>query len=119
LEGLILIKITMALILMLLASTAFASGPIVVDIVGSTTDNTQVIRPNAESIELEIIGSMANNTNIAPKAPVKVEVNCPRPEKSKPLCKPYPVPEIPHLGVDAWYGEYWYTPVNMPKWPQL
>jgi hypothetical protein len=24
-----------------------------------------------------------------------------------------------HLGVDAWYGAFWYTDINMPKWPQI
>jgi len=23
-----------------------------------------------------------------------------------------------HLGVDAWYGEYWFTEIFKPKWPQ-
>jgi hypothetical protein len=110
---------TMALILMMLVSTAFASSSVVVDIVGSSTDNTQIIQPNAGSIELEIIGSLAENTSIASQARVNAAVNCCCPEKDKHFCNPCQAPQIPHLGVDAWYGEYWYTSFNIPKWPQL
>ena len=24
-----------------------------------------------------------------------------------------------HLGVDAWYGTFWYKNIYMPKWPQI
>jgi len=109
----------MASMLMLLVSTAFASSSVVVDIVGSNTENTQIIQPNAGSIELEIIGSIANNTSIGSRARVNAAVNCRCPEEGKPFCKPCQALQIPHLGVDAWYGDYWYTSIHMPKWPQL
>jgi hypothetical protein len=109
----------MALIQVLLVSTALASGSVVVDIVGSNTESTQIVQPNAGSIELEIIGSTTNDTTIASQAGIDAAVDCHWPEKGKLFRKPCQPPQIPHLGVDAWYGEYWYTSINMPKWPQL
>jgi hypothetical protein len=115
-------KMTMALIpiliLLWISSTALASGSAVIDIVGSRTENTQIIQPNAGSIELEIIGSMATNTSIGAQARANPAVNCRCHEWEKPFCKP-PQTRIPHLGVDAWYGEFWYNSLNLPKWPQL
>jgi hypothetical protein len=110
---------TVELILVLLVSTALASSSVVVDIVGSNTDNTQILQPNAGSIELEIIGSLAKNTTMGSQARINVADNCCCPDKNKHFCKPCQPPQIPHLGVDAWYGEYWYTSINTPKWPSL
>lgn len=116
--------------LMLSACTAHAfgePGSVVVDVVGSTIDNTRITTTGHESVELEFVGSVANNTVIAP------------PERKPPVCPPYVCPEMNcgcveesgqcqqkrypwedmHLGVDAWYGTFWYTDINMPKWPQF
>ena len=32
--------------------------------------------------------------------------------------KTYPWDHM-HLGVDAWYGAFWYKNIYMPKWPQI
>ncbi len=125
-------SILLALVLMLSACSAYAfgaPGSVVVDIVGSTTDNTRITSSGMEKVELEIIGSEANNTIISP--PMKIE-RCPRhicPDgvysdsvysvaKTENKEKRYPWENM-HLGVDAWYGTFWYTDINMPKWPQF
>jgi hypothetical protein len=125
-------SILLALALMLSACSAYAfggPGSIVVDIVGSSTDNTRITSSGMEKVDLEIIGSEANNTIISP--PEKI-AKCPRYfcqdfdysdsiyaiEKIDKKKKIYPWENM-HLGVDAWYGTFWYTDVNMPKWPQF
>jgi hypothetical protein len=125
-------SILLALALMLSACSAYAfgsPGSIVVDIVGSTADNTRITSSGMEKVELEIVGSEANNTVISP--PEKLR-RCLPPicsgsvysEEVSPAIKTenkekrYPWENM-HLGVDAWYGTFWYTDVNMPKWPQF
>jgi hypothetical protein len=121
-------SIMLALALMLSACSAYAlggPGSVVVDIVGSVTDNTKIMSSGMEKVELEIIGSEANNTVISP--PEKVVI-CPKhicPDttysevKSENKEKRYPWENM-HLGVDAWYGTFWYdSNINMPKWPQF
>jgi hypothetical protein len=125
-------SILLAIALMLSACSAYAfggPGSIVVDIVGSSTDNTKITSSGMEKVDLEIIGSEANNTIISP--PEKI-VKCHRYicpdsyysdsiytlEKTDNKEKRYPWENM-HLGVDAWYGTFWYTDVNMPKWPQF
>ncbi len=124
-------SILLALALMLSACSAYAfggPGSIVVDIVGSSTDNTKITSSGMEKVDLEIIGSEATNTIISPPEIVK----CPRHicpdsdysdsiytlEKTDKKEKRYPWENM-HLGVDAWYGTFWYTDINMPKWPQF
>ena len=54
------LSIILALALMLSASGALAfgsPGSVVVDIVGSRTENTKVVASGPEKVELEIIGS--------------------------------------------------------------
>ena len=69
------LSMKLAIVLMLLISSASAiagAGSVVVDIVGSSTDNTKITASGAEKLELEIIGSTANNTTISlPKEMVK------------------------------------------------
>jgi hypothetical protein len=121
-------SIILALALMLSACNAYAfggPGSVVVDIVGSVTDNTKITSSGMEKIELEIIGSEANNTTISP--PEK-EKKCPKqicPDttytevKSENKEKRYPWENM-HLGVDAWYGTFWYdSNINLPNWPQF
>jgi len=120
-------SILLALALMLSACSAYAfggPGSITVDIVGSTTDNTKITSSGMEKVELEFIGSKANNTIISP--PEKVVI-CQKPicydsinpeVKTEQKQKRYPWENM-HLGVDAWYGTFWYTDINMPKWPQF
>ena len=124
--------ILLALALMLSACSAYAfggPGSIVVDIVGSSTDNTKITSSGMENVDLEIIGSEATNTIISPPEMI---VKCPRHicpdldysdsiyslEKTDKKEKRYPWENM-HLGVDAWYGTFWYTDINMPKWPQF
>jgi hypothetical protein len=115
------LSIILVLALMLSASTACAfggPGSVVVDIVGSVTDNTKITSYGMEKVELEIIGSQASNTTISP--PAETEVICP--DCPCPECddeeESYPW-EGRHLGVDAWYDTFWYTNINLPKWPQF
>jgi len=124
-------SIILALTLMLSACSASAfggPGSVVVDIVGSVTDNTRIASSGMERVELEIIGSKANNTTISPPAenlvicPGCISPGCICPEPICPECdneqeaRPW---DDMHLGVDAWYGTFWYTDINMPKWPQF
>jgi hypothetical protein len=124
-------SIILALTLMLSACSASAfggPGSVVVDIVGSVTDNTKITSSGMEKVELEIIGSEANNTIISPPAenlvicPGCISPECICPESICPECdneqeaRPW---DDMHLGVDAWYGTFWYTDINMPKWPQF
>jgi hypothetical protein len=123
------LSIILALALMLSASSAYAfggPGSVVVDIVGSTTDNTKITSSGMEKIELEIIGSEALNTIIAP--PAENVAICPKYIFSDMKCCPelihkneqksYPWEDM-HLGVDAWYDTFWYKDINMPKWPSF
>ncbi|MDD1750334.1 MAG: hypothetical protein LUO89_10720 [Methanothrix sp.] len=122
------ISILLTLTLMLSASNAYAfggPGSVTVDIVGSVTDNTRITSSGMDKLDLEIIGSEAYNTIISPPAEIIAEcpkyicpdINCPEVKcDSEKKCYPW---EKMHLGVDAWYGTFWYTDINMPKWPQL
>ncbi len=126
-------SIILALALILSASGASAfggTGSVVVDIVGSKTDNTMIVATGPEKVDLEIIGSTTKNTTISPHAE-KIKI-CPIASLCPecPICPTYPCPdgkcdkqpkpwENMHLGVDAWYGTFWYTDINMPKWPQI
>ena len=139
------LSIILAIALMLSASSALAfggPGSVVVDIVGSRTDNTLIAANGMSDVDLEIIGSISNNTNISSPAPSRAKRAqicsgssfCPE----CPACLAYPCPPCQdgrsdiqqlkkvtypwdnmHLGVDAWYGTFWYTDINMPKWPQI
>jgi len=126
------LSIILALALMLSASGALAfgsPGSVVVDIVGSRTENTKVIASGHDKVELEIIGSTSKNTTISPhqervkicpkffcpECPSCLTNPCPEAKCEK---KPYPWDGM-HLGVDAWYGAFWYTDINLPKWPQI
>lgn len=138
------LSILLALALMLSASGALAfggPGSVVVDIVGSRTENTKIVASGPEKVELEIIGSTAINTTITPYAerviicpdlwycpdcppclpypyPYPYPYPCPD-AKCDAQQKPYPWVNM-HLGVDAWYNTFWYAnQPNMPKWPQF
>ncbi len=135
------IAMVMALMLMLLASTAYASssaGSISVDIIGSKVGNTQISIPGAGPSDVELVGSTAGDVKIAPEVQSHhKECYCcgdPWYDYKKPLCYPYSsyiparydkqicYPQIQtnqHFGVDAWYGTYWYSPIYLPKWPQI
>lgn len=122
----LLIMLALALVLSACSAYAFGGpGSVVVDIVGSVTDNTKITSSGMEKVELEIIGSKANNTTISPPArmaPIWPKYTCPDIKCPDVKCeckqKTYPWENM-HLGVDAWYNTFWYTEVNMPKWPQF
>ena len=125
------LSMKLAIVLMLLISSASAfadAGSIVVDIVGSNTDNTKISASGAEKLELEIIGSTANNTTISlPKEMVKrwrgccvPDLRCEYEQECEQVSNQESHPwDNLHLGVDAWYGTFWYTDINMPKWPHI
>ncbi len=129
--------------LVLMASSAMAfggPGSVVVDIVGSDVKDTTVLAGDRGDIDLEIIGSTAENTTVSPYKTVSICQSCsicpycptcPAPICPTTVCPTCPVvdewtPKEPmpwdnmHLGVDAWYGAFWYKDYpNMPKWPQV
>lgn len=118
--------IILAYVLMLSACSAYAfggPGSVVVDVVGSSIDNTRITSSGMEKVELEFVGSEANNTIISLPAEnivISPKYICPKicPD-IKCKCKYKRLPwEGMHLGVDAWYGTFWYTDINMPKWPR-
>ena len=94
------------------------------DIVGSKLEDIQIFSDNADLGDTEIVGSTLTNIKIsAPPAP-------PRPPCDnvyrEPSCYDYRFDSRgsscfkPHLGVDAWYGRYWYMDeIYTPKWPQI
>jgi hypothetical protein len=102
------------------------------DIVGSNLDKIQLFSNDANFGDTEIVGSTLTNVKISP--PQKPEKKCHR-EKSRcddvkcywdSGCRDYPhdKPDVtcskPHLGVDAWYGTYWFNnQMYTPKWPQM
>ncbi len=116
--------LSLAMISVLLAlhgCSACSAGSVVVDIIGSDADNVTV-ESGSDSVDLEIIGSLASDIEIAPP---HIDVlncccgQCCNPGVQSAAVKPsYPWDSM-HLGVDAWYGTFWYTDINMPKWPQI
>ncbi|MGB4653568.1 hypothetical protein [Methanothrix sp.] len=135
----------LAAMLILMASNAMAfgsPGSVVVDIVGSDVKDTVVVADGRGGIDLEIIGSTAKNTTVSPYMSLAICQSCqicpacptcPMPIYPTPVCPTCPTcppdegaykPPTPwdymHLGVDAWYGAFWYRDYpNMPKWPQI
>jgi hypothetical protein len=97
------------------------------DIVGSLADSIQIVSPEAESEDIEIVGSTAKNINIisgAPRDCRKRAGHCQLDSYEPIHCvtPDYQQEDIykPHLGVDAWYGRYWFaSSAYMPKWPQV
>lgn len=115
-------SIILSMMLLLLAGTACAAsgyGSITVDILGSKVDNTKIVSSGGGPIDLEFLGSTANGTIIAPPT-VNIPgccVNCtPRMKCECKAAQKCPWDQM-HLGVDAWYGTFWYRNVNMPRWP--
>ncbi len=90
-----------------------------IDIIGSDLDDIRIITPMFEGMEL--VGSSAGNITISPSAP---EVVCQPPDitvicQGCPPAAGWSAPS-PHLGVDAWYGQYWYASnPYTPRWPQI
>jgi hypothetical protein len=118
------IESTLAVIFILLifsACIAGSAGSVVVDIVGSNADNV-LVESGFEPVDLEIVGGAASNIKISPPQVNILECRCGHccyPEVRCNTSTPsYPWDSM-HLGVDAWYGTFWYTDINMPKWPQL
>jgi hypothetical protein len=114
-------SIILSMMLLLLAGIACAAsgyGSITVDVLGSKVDNTKIVSSGGGPIDLEFLGSTAKGTYIGP--PMEnipgCYINC------TPCmgcgCEAQKCPwDQMHLGVDAWYGTFWYRNVNMPRWP--
>lgn len=94
------------------------------DIVGSKLDNIQVCSDNADFGDTEIVGSTLTNIKISPAKSTKKHPY----EKTEcywdSSCidnsydKPHDSCLKSHLGVDAWYGRYWFMDeIYTPKWP--
>jgi hypothetical protein len=97
------------------------------DIVGSRLDNIKVCSDDALAGNMEIVGGSVVNVTISEKPHQKKQHYKKEPDlkcywdsgcidttKYKPtkLC-------TGHLGVDAWYGTYWFNDqIYTPKWPQ-
>lgn len=101
------------------------------DIVGSNLDKIQIFSDDATFGDTELVGSTVTNVKIVPLP--KPDKRCMK-EKSRcddvkcfwdSSCIDYPhKPQVtcskPHLGVDAWYGQYWFNnQIYTPKWPQM
>lgn len=121
----LIISILMSVFLASLSPAAAGPQSVVVDIVGSIVEDTEIGVPAASSIDLEIIGSSAKNTKISAPRPVGC-ISCCCPASCPTMlcdCNAACDVELPtqqHLGVDAWYGTFWYTPFDhLPKWPQI
>jgi hypothetical protein len=97
------------------------------DIVGSKLENIKIFSDDADLGNTEIVGSTLTNIEISPPPkPPKKSIY----EKTEcywdSSCKDYSCdkPHIsclkPHLGVDAWYGHYWFMDeMYTPKWPRV
>jgi hypothetical protein len=89
------------------------------DIVGSMADDVRIYSPYAAAEDVEIVGSTATNISLYSTPPI--EECCARPPVVlQPVYINTPEKKYePHLGVDAWYGRYWYaSDMYMPKWPR-
>ncbi len=118
----------LALVLTLSASSAYAlgggAGSVVVDIVGSNADNTKVVTSGFGPVELELVGSETNNTIIAPPEEHRICHRCCHhrekyeSEEQLETVEQRAPWDGRHLGVDAWYGTFWYTDIHTPEWPR-
>ncbi|HOG97990.1 MAG TPA: hypothetical protein PLV49_03745, partial [Methanothrix soehngenii] len=83
----------LAAMLILMASSAMAfggPGSVVVDIVGSSVEDTTVVADGRGDIDLEIIGSTAKNTIVSPFKATSYR-SC----QICPQCPTYPTPIYP------------------------
>jgi len=108
----------LALVLLSVSSAygGSSAGSVVVDIVGSEAYDIDIVTSGLTPAELELIGSVTNDTWIGPLPDCPVvcpACSCPA-AKSK-----YPKQTSIHTGVDAWYGTFWYGNINTPRWPYL
>lgn len=101
------------------------------DVVGSNLDKIQIFSDDANFGDTEFVGSTVTNVKISPLP--KPEKRCQQ-ERSRcddvkcywdsacinyPPSKPSVICPNNHLGVDAWYGTYWFNnQIYTPKWPQ-
>jgi hypothetical protein len=118
---------------------AAGAGSVNMDILGSKIGNARIFSDGAVSADIEVIGSSTGDINISSKKPIKKCCCCDEwCDFKRPLCYPYssyipsryssgcdcnsgcyPFDKSQHFGVDAWHGCYWYSPIYLPKWPQL
>jgi hypothetical protein len=95
------------------------------DVVGSKLDNIKIFSDSADLGNTEIVGGSVTNVTFSP--PPKQRKPCDKTEcywdascrdnKKDSKCDSC---LKPHLGVDAWYGKYWYMDdIYTPKWPRV
>jgi hypothetical protein len=93
------------------------------DVVGSKLENIEIFSEDTGFGNIEIVGSKVTNVLISPPP----SPPCNKDERQVgPSCEGYQFDSKgsscfkPHLGVDAWYGRYWYMDeIYTPKWPQF
>jgi hypothetical protein len=97
------------------------------DIVGSKLDNIQIFSDNADLGDTEIVGSTLTNIKITPTPKQAKKTPCKKTEcywDFSCMDYSYKKPHVSclksHLGVDAWYGRYWFMDdIYTPKWPNV
>jgi hypothetical protein len=97
------------------------------DVVGSKLDNIQIFSDNADLGNTEIVGSTLTNIKISPPANPPKKSTCEKIEcywdfscMDYSYNKPHVSCLKSHLGVDAWYGRYWFMDeIYTPKWPRV
>jgi hypothetical protein len=102
------------------------------DIVGSKLENIKIFSDDANLGDTEVVGSSINNVEILPAPEHQKKSECKKDRRDDTICywdsackdyshdKPSVTCSKPHLGVDAWYGNYWFNnQIYTPKWPQM
>ncbi len=112
------------------------AGSVSVDVVGSNIGDAYITSDGGVPADVEVVGSNTGEINISSVVPPCITpscccdmwCNCKGPicypyssyipcRYNKPDC--YPCNQSQHLGVDAWHGCYWYSPIYLPKWPSV
>jgi len=101
------------------------------DIVGSKLENIKIFSDDANLGDTEVVGSSIKNVEILPAPEKEKKPECKKDRHDDIKCywdsacmdyphdKPHVCGSKPHLGVDAWYGKYWFnSQIYTPKWPQ-
>ena len=95
-----------------------------------TWNSWDVFTSNIGPEDAEIVDNSINEYGIcAPTLPA-TPPHTPPPPQTPPVTPPcYLKPPVkppitilqktPHLGVDAWHGQFWYTEIYLPKWPSV
>ena len=117
------------------------AGSVSMDVVGSNIGDAYITPDDGASADVEVVGSNTGEINISSEVPhAKPSCCCDMWCNFRgPICYPYssyipvrygqsnccdqsncyPCNQSQHLGVDAWNGCYWYSPIYLPKWPSV